>query len=66
MGFVVLEKLFLFSLNPFDPKLDTHKLKGNLAPLWPFSIQYNLRIVFGFEDDNTALLVDIGTHDQVY
>jgi mRNA-degrading endonuclease YafQ of YafQ-DinJ toxin-antitoxin module len=65
-GFVILEKLLLFSSNPFNPTLETHKLKGNMAPLWAFSIQYDLRIVFGFEDDNTAILVGIGTHDEVY
>jgi addiction module RelE/StbE family toxin len=65
-GFDILEKLLLFSINPFNPKPDTHKLKGKYSELWSFTVQYDLRIVFGFENDNTAIFIDIGTHDEVY
>lgn len=65
-GFEVLEKLLLFTINPYNPILDTHKLKGKLSHMWAFTIRYALRIVFYFENDQTALLMDIGTHDEVY
>ena len=65
-GFDILEKLLLFTINPFNPKLDTHKLKGKYSELWSFTVQYDLRIIFGFESDNSVILVDIGTHDEVY
>jgi len=60
--------LNLFINNPFDDKLRTHKLSGKLKSLWSFSIDYNLRIVFFFTKDKPAkaVLVDIGTHDEVY
>lgn len=58
--------LDLFIKNPFDKRLRTHKLSGELKDCWAFSINYKYRIVFEFIDDNTALLIDIGTHDEVY
>jgi mRNA interferase YafQ len=53
----------------FDPKLGSHKLKGDLAGLWACSAGYDLRIVFEIakhNDDEVILLVSVGTHDEVY
>ena len=58
--------LDIFNKNPFDKKLRTHKLSGELKGNWAFSINYSYRIVFEFIDENTILLIDIGTHDEVY
>jgi len=62
------EVLNLFINNPFDDRLRTHKLSGKLKSLWSFSINYDLRIVFFFTKDKPtkAVLIDIGTHDDVY
>jgi addiction module RelE/StbE family toxin len=67
----VLKKQFvkaieLFAINPYDPKLRTHKLSGQLKDLWAFSCAYDCRIVFDFIDSTTVLLIDIGSHDEVY
>lgn len=59
-------KLDLFIKNPFDKELRTHKLSGNLKDLWSFSIELNMRVVFFFTDTKKAVLIDIGTHDEVY
>jgi addiction module RelE/StbE family toxin len=59
-------KIKLFEEDPFNPILRTHKLSGILKEYWAFSIDYNLRVIFKFIDSNTALLIDIGTHDEVY
>lgn len=56
----------IFIENPFDEKLKTHKLSGKLKDLWSFSVEYNLRIIFHFAEENKAVFVDIGTHDEVY
>ena len=56
----------LFSGNPFNSTLRTHKLTGRLEGLWAFSISYDYRAVFKFLDDKEVLLIDIGTHDEVY
>jgi addiction module RelE/StbE family toxin len=61
-------RLELFINDPFDSKLKTHKLSGKLKDLWSFSIEYDLRVVFFFTKDKPkkAVLVDLGTHDEVY
>ncbi len=60
------EKLAIFRLNPFDPRLATHKLSGRLRGRWSFSIDYDVRVVFSFDESNRAVFADIGTHDEVY
>ena len=59
-------KLTLFSSEPFHPALKTHNLSGNLKEYWALSITYEYRLVFKFICENKVLLVDIGTHDEVY
>jgi addiction module RelE/StbE family toxin len=61
------ETVDIFIHDPFHNSLKTHKLSGKLKNLWGFSIEYDLRVVFYFEDNNKkAVFVDIGTHDEVY
>ncbi|MBK5284560.1 MAG: type II toxin-antitoxin system mRNA interferase toxin, RelE/StbE family [Bacteroidia bacterium] len=61
------DALKLFSENPFHTKLKTHKLTGKLSGLWALSIDYDCRIVFKFlKDTSEVLLIDIGSHDEVY
>lgn len=55
------EKIFL--QNPFDPRLKTHKLKGQLKEFYSFSISYHWRIVFHFEKEDIVILDNIGTHE---
>ena len=64
----VLEQL---AADPFKPQLETHKLKGDLKGLWACTVEYDCRIVFEFIKHPTTgaeeiLLIDIGTHDEVY
>lgn len=58
----------LFIENPFNPKLKTHKLSGQLKEYWSFSLGYDCRIVFYFTKDKPkkAVFVDIGSHNEVY
>jgi mRNA interferase YafQ len=60
------QAVILFAAKPFHPKLRTHKLSGMLDGSWSFSIDYDCRVVFDFIDEKTVLLIDIGTHDEVY
>ena len=59
-------KLELFTNNPFEPSLRTHKLSGKLKDLWSFSVEYDERVLFYFTDDGNAVVIDIGNHDEVY
>ncbi len=56
----------LFSKEPFNSRLRTHKLTGKLEGLWAFSITYDCRVIFKFLSKNEVLLIDIGGHDEVY
>ena len=63
--------LRLLTESPFNPKLETHKLKGKLEGVWACSAGYDIRIIFDFvksekhkEDD--IFLIEIGTHEEVY
>lgn len=60
------EKLQQFTVDPFDPSLKTHKLSGKLKECWSFSIGYDERVLFYFTDDEKAVFVDVGSHDEVY
>lgn len=54
-----------FVVDPQDPLLRTHKLKGDLEAYWAFSVDDDLRVLFRW-DGAVAFLVNLGTHDQVY
>jgi len=56
----------LFSKNPFNPRLRTHKLTGKLDGLWALSVEYDCRVIFKFLNKDEILLIDIGSHDEVY
>lgn len=61
--------LVLLEEDAFDPRLKTHKLKGEFLGSWSSSAGYDLRIVFEFVQHNGSeaiLLQSVGTHDEVY
>ena len=60
------QRLEMFTANPFDPRLRTHKLSGKLSELWSFSLAYDLRVIFSFLPQNRAMFENIGKHDEVY
>jgi len=57
--------LMLLQADVFALKLDTHLLRGELAGLYACSCGYDCRIIFTLEDKQIILL-DVGTHDEVY
>lgn len=59
--------LTLFMDQPFHPKLKNHGLTGKLRGLRAISAGYDLRVVYEEEDGHaTVLLLNTGTHDEVY
>ena len=58
--------LEVFVIEPFNPMLRTHKLRGKLKGLWVFSCFYDCRVIFKFIKQEEVLLIDIGSHDEVY
>lgn len=62
----VEKQIALFQQNPKHPSLRTHKLSGSVQEIWSISITMSIRMVYLLIDENTALFVKIGTHDEVY
>ncbi len=60
------KRLLQFCEEPFHPSLRTHSLTGNLQGYWAFSINYQYRLVFTFLSESEALIINVGTHDEVY
>ena len=59
--------IYQLMLNPFDPSLKTHKLKGNLKGLSSCSLNFEYRIILNIKIvEKKIYLIDIGTHDDVY
>jgi addiction module RelE/StbE family toxin len=65
----ITETLRLLAKDPWQPSLRTHKLKGKLDGNWACTAGYDLRILFDFVeegDQQTILLLAVGTHKEVY
>jgi addiction module RelE/StbE family toxin len=60
------DRIRLFEKEPFHPSLKTHNLSGNLNNYWAFSISNEYRLVFKFLSAKKVLLIDIGSHKEVY
>ena len=63
--------ILLMEENVFSPALNTHKLSGKLYGLNACSCGYDCRIVFSIDKNKETkaeviLLIDIGTHEEVY
>ena len=57
------EKEALFMINCHDPRLKTHKLKGEFDGYYAFSINNKYRVIFSFEDAENIRFHYVGTHD---
>ncbi|MBP0000749.1 MAG: type II toxin-antitoxin system YafQ family toxin [Cyanobacteria bacterium SID2] len=65
----IQETLTALCKDPFQPRLRTHKLKGDLKDSYACSAGYDLRIIFKivrYEQQQAILLEAIGSHDEVY
>jgi mRNA-degrading endonuclease YafQ of YafQ-DinJ toxin-antitoxin module len=59
--------LQLLEMNPRHPSLRLHNLEGALSGLSSVSINISYRIVLELLiQDRDIILIDIGSHDQVY
>ena len=54
-----------FAVDPQDPLLRTHRLKGDLGAYWALSVDDDLRVLFRWEAEE-SFLVNLGSHDEVY
>ncbi|KKS84974.1 MAG: hypothetical protein UV59_C0012G0067 [Candidatus Gottesmanbacteria bacterium GW2011_GWA1_43_11] len=59
-------RLELFQQNPQHPLLHDHPLTGTKKGQRAFSITGDMRVVYQQVSEDVILLLDIGTHNQVY
>jgi len=52
-----------FRHDAFDPRLRTHKLKGELASYWAYSVNREYRVLFRFLGSSEVIYYDVGTHE---
>ena len=57
------KKYMWFRQDAFDPRIHTHKLKGELKGYWAYSVNREYRILFRFLKNNEVIYYDIGTHE---
>ncbi|MEA5516544.1 type II toxin-antitoxin system mRNA interferase toxin, RelE/StbE family [Nodularia sp. UHCC 0506] len=67
----IFEILELLASDIFNPVLKSHKLSGQLEGLWACSVAYDCRIIYTLKQaedtqEEIIVLVDIGSHDEVY
>ncbi len=62
---IIKDKIRLFQENPRRSSLKLHKLTGKNIEQWSIKIKPNLRIIIQYSKD-AAILVDIGSHDEIY
>lgn len=60
------QRISLFTKNPNHYLLKNHQLTGTKKHYHAFSITGDIRVVYQLLNKNTALLTDIGSHNQVY
>ncbi|NCS99145.1 type II toxin-antitoxin system mRNA interferase toxin, RelE/StbE family [Candidatus Parcubacteria bacterium] len=58
-------EIFIEDFN--HPILKTHKLSGgNLKGLWSFNLSGDIRVVFDRSQKEVIILIDIGSHSELY
>lgn len=56
------DKEQVFREDPFDARLDTHKLHGRFREFWSFSIDNRFRIIFEFAGKDIVWFHSVGDH----
>lgn len=56
------EKEKIFRINPSDPRLNVHKLKGQLSGYWAFWIDQKYRVIFEYSKKDTIWFHSVGDH----
>lgn len=59
-------RLKLFVVEPTNPRLRVHPLKGKYSGYWSMNISGDLRAIFLRKGDEMVIFALIGTHSQLY
>ena len=61
-----VERLELFKTGIPHQELNIHKLKGEYMDYKSFNVTRDIRVVYKLISQNTAYLIDIDTHSNLY
>ena len=61
-----IERLGIFAKDQFDPLLNNHKLKHDMAEYRSINVTGDFRIVYKMIDSKTCFLVKIGSHSRLF
>lgn len=57
----------LLQINPYDPSIKNHQLHGIMQGRRALSVTSDIRIIFReFDNYYLVILIDVGTHNQIY
>ncbi|MES2623501.1 MAG: type II toxin-antitoxin system mRNA interferase toxin, RelE/StbE family [Patescibacteria group bacterium] len=60
------ERLGMFITDHHNMALNIHSLRGVYAGKYSFNVNADYRVIFAYESDGVAILIDIGTHSKLY
>ena len=60
------ERVHLFSLDPTNPQLRVHPLKGNFAGYWSMDVSGDIRALYIKRGEELIIFGLISTHSQLY
>ena len=60
------ERIDLLQIDSSDETLRIHELTGKMKGYFAFSITGDIRVIFQKISEDEIILIDIGTHNQVY
>lgn len=60
------ERRNLFMDDQYNPILNIHGLRGSYSGKYSFNVTADYRVIFAYESDNVATLIDIDTHSNLY
>jgi addiction module RelE/StbE family toxin len=60
------ERIRLFAVDPTNPMLRVHPLKGSFAGYWSMDVSGDIRALYVRRGDDIVIFALIGTHSQLY
>lgn len=62
----IIQRQELFVHNRRNDLLRDHALSGELKGSRSFSVTGDIRVIYRFVEDSTALFLEVGTHHELY
>lgn len=60
------ERLQLFIIDPTDPRLRIHPLKGDHGGYWSMNVNGDIRALYTLKGEAVIIFALIGSHSQLY